>query len=64
MMNLTVSETEQATFNAWYEEHRKRCSGGFDDISVRLTGTGIGTRVRVTCNHCSEEQDITDYASW
>lgn len=64
MRNLSVSETEQATFNAWHEEHLKNCPGGYDDIIVRLTETGVGVRVLVSCGHCSDQKDITDYDSW
>ena len=61
---LQVNDEEHAKFNAWYSEHKKTCYGSYDDVQVRFSSTGIGTRIQVVCPHCVETVDITDYTSW
>lgn len=45
------------------DRHWKSCNNPSNFI-YDLTGTGIGTVIKIKCPVCGEEQDITDYDCW
>ena len=60
-----LSDKEWKDYNAFHEKHYKvsGCKNANHYI-FDLTGTGIGTAIKVTCPVCGETKDITDYKSW
>lgn len=54
-------ELDEEFRNIHYKKEGCRNS---NDFSYRLVGTGIGTSIEITCNHCGESRDITDIESW
>jgi len=47
-----------------YEMHTPHTKASGNTYIYTLTGTGIGTCVKVKCPVCGEEEDITDIGSW
>lgn len=67
MFNIQINDVEQASFDAWYSEHKKVCSKGpqsHDMTMLSVDATGVGNKVVAICPACTEQKDITDYASW
>ena len=64
---FSMSDVEQASVEAWVEEHRQTCRpyagaiGGA--ISYEFTPTGLGVLVRVKCM-CGANSDCTDTDGW
>lgn len=73
MKPFELSDKEQESFREFYETHK---SCGVDNLNKHFFSTegghftfmftplGIGTIIRVRCNGCGEEKDITDKDSW
>lgn len=72
-LKFVLEEEEWETFNAWNEEHRKKCPlaknasrldrPGGGSLTYSFTHTGIGVAINVQCT-CGAEVDCTDYGSW
>jgi hypothetical protein len=58
-----MTDSEAKASSDFQDMHSKKCNSrlGFSYI---LTCTGVGTNVKIKCNKCEEELDITDYKSW
>lgn len=59
---LQLSDEELQEKRDFIAKHVKSC--GNDCFVYSLTGTGIGTVIKITCSTCGETEDITDIASW
>lgn len=58
-----ISDNEKKAERAFRDSHYKSCKNGGKYL-YELTGTGIGTAIRIQCPVCGEEKDITDYDCW
>ena len=58
-----MTEKEKMAAELFSTEHYYSCKSqlGVDYI---LTGTGIGTAIKIKCNKCKVEKDITDFENW
>lgn len=71
MIAFDLSETEEATFLKWADEHDKTCK--FADplscgaiggrLTFSFTPTGLGPIITVKCA-CGEEKDVSNYDMW
>lgn len=57
------SEKEYKKYIKFRDKHYKSCKNGYKHI-FELTGTGIGTVIKIKCPFCNEEEDITDMSTW
>ena len=67
LMNMSDKEYEAA--KAFREKHWQMHNGGqskgvANTYQYELTGTVIGTCIKIRCPICGEEKDITDIDSW
>lgn len=60
---ITLSDNEVAAIKEFKNRHYNSCHNG-STYQYELTGTGIGTAIKIKCPKCGEEIDITDYSSW
>lgn len=58
-----MSDKESNARREFVEQHYKTC-GNSGTFIYELSGTGIGTVIKIKCPICSEEKDITDIDSW
>lgn len=58
-----MSDKESKTRRKFVEQHYKSC-GNAGTYIYELSGTGIGTVIKIKCPVCGAEEDITDYDSW
>ena len=65
IMSENEYEDDKGFRNYHYRLHNngKSKSGGNTYI-YELSGTGIGTCIKIKCPICGQEADITDYGSW
>ena len=61
LCNLTDKEDER--INKFRNKHYKKCGNG-NKYLYELTGTGIGTIIKITCPICGKQKDVTDSDSW
>ena len=64
---LMLSGTERESIDAFKDEHYQRHKGDRRSGSsyiYKLTGTGVGTCIEITCPLCGETKDVTDISSW
>lgn len=67
---LQMTDKELAAEKAFREKHYKKCAEKYHSKAkgntyiYELTGTGIGTIIKITCPLCGETKDITDEESW
>ena len=47
-----------------YQKHVPHTKASGSTYIYKLTGTGIGTAITITCPVCGEEKDVTDYSAW
>ena len=59
----TLSDDELCAIKEFRDRHYNSCGNG-STYQYELTGTGIGTAIKIRCPKCGEEIDVTDYASW
>jgi len=65
-----LSDKELKRLENFQERHYKKCAEPLhskiagNTYIYDLTGTGIGTIIKVTCPLCGESEDITDTSSW
>lgn len=65
-----LSNKELERLKNFQERHYKKCAEPLhskivgNTYTYDLTGTGIGTIIKVTCPLCGESEDITDTSSW
>lgn len=65
LLVLTDSEREELrAFKARHYEMHKLTRHSSDTYIYELTGTGVGTLIKVKCPICNEEKDITDMGCW
>ena len=61
-------EVELKAYQEFCKEHRHRDEGFFStiggDISVIVTGTGLGYCFECRCNRCGETKSITNTENW
>ena len=57
-------EADRAFRRLHYEMHTPHTRTSGNTYIYTLTGTGVGTCVKVKCPVCGEEEDITDIGSW
>lgn len=58
-----MTDDELIEDKAFRAEHYKKCKNGNSYI-YELTGTEIGTCIKVTCPVCKKSKDITDIKGW
>lgn len=58
-----LSDDELCVVNEFRKKHYHSCGNG-STYQYELTGTGVGTAVKIRCPKCGEEMDATDYTSW
>ena len=58
-----MSEKERESAKKFQKEHYEKCKSRLG-TSYILTGTGIGTNIKIRCNKCKTEEDISDYGRW
>lgn len=67
---LVMSEKEKQAERKFRDEHYHTCAeplhskGKGNTYIYELTGTGLGTIIRIKCPICGEEKDITDLDNW
>ena len=63
---LTEKEVEsEIRFRDAHNHHRGLKVGLFSStFQYEITGTGVGTILKIRCPVCGEERDITDYDAW
>jgi len=49
--------------NKFYKKHQKKC-GNFTEYNITRRSSGIGAYVKVQCNDCLEDEDVSDYNHW
>ena len=64
-----MSDKELDEDRAFREEHYKRhylvpTKAGGNTFVYTLSGTGLGTIIKITCPECGETKDITDFENW
>lgn len=65
-----LSDKELERLSKFQEKHYKKCAEPLNNKRAgntyiyELTGTGIGTIIKVTCPICRGSEDITDTSSW
>ena len=65
VMSEKELRSERAFRDRHYEMHNSgKTKAGGNTYVYELTGTGIGTCIKIKCPVCGEEADITDYESW
>lgn len=62
---VMLSDKELAAAKAFIERHWKNpgCLNP-NSYSYRITGSGIGHEIIITCPRCGESKNITDYNDW
>lgn len=62
---VILSDKELMAAKAFIERHWKN-SGCLNpnSYSYRITGSGIGHEIIITCPRCGESKNITDYSDW
>ena len=58
-----LSDTELEAIKFFKQRHYDSCGNG-STYQYQLTGTGIGTAIKIRCPICGKEEDVTDYDSW
>lgn len=58
-----MTDRELAEEKAFRARHYKNCKNGSTFV-YELTGTGIGTCIKITCPVCKKSKDITDVTGW
>ena len=66
---MNMSEKEYLANNGfisrhWQEHNNGNLKGIANTYLYELTGTGIGTAIKIKCPICGEEEDITDTDNW
>lgn len=67
---LIMSDKELQQEKEFKEEHWNKCGKPLNNKAkgntyiYELTGTGIGTSIKITCPICGECKNITDVDSW
>jgi len=67
---LQMTDKELEAEKAFRKKHWEKCAEKFHSKAkgntyvYELTGTGIGTIIKITCPLCGETEDITDEESW
>lgn len=59
-ISFKLNEKEMERYEKFKKEHR--ACGGL--VEVSFTPTGIGNIVKMKCNGCGKNKDITDVDSW
>lgn len=62
---VILSDNELADAIAFIERHWKDtgCLNP-NSYSYRITGSGLGHEIIITCPRCGESKNITDYSNW
>lgn len=67
MRNFDMSEKEEEAYNAWFQEHKKKCKiykkGQHRHFTYKFTPVGMGEVIKIECS-CGKEIDVTDWESW
>lgn len=65
---LVMTEKEVESETRFRDEHTHfrgtKMSLFHSTFQYEITGTGIGTILKIRCPQCGQEQDITDYDAW
>lgn len=65
LLIMTDNECDELhAFRARHYEMHKLTRHSSDTYIYELTGTGVGTLIKVKCPICNEEKDITDVGCW
>lgn len=72
-MTFELDKEEEKLSNEFYNKHKDCCKkylrklffsttgGGFSYI---ITPTGLGNDIKIRCNSCGKEEDITNIDNW
>lgn len=58
-----LSDKEMAAIKKFKNEHYKLCKNA-GTYRHELSGTGIGTAIKIICPCCEAEENVTDYDTW
>ena len=67
---LQLSDNEVKAIKDFRDKHYKKCAEPLHNKAAgntyiyELTGTGLGTCIKITCPICGETKDITDTDNW
>ena len=67
---LQLSDNEVKAIKDFRDKHYKKCAEPLHSKAAgntyiyELTGTGLGTCIKITCPICGETEDVTDTDSW
>ena len=67
---LLMSDKEAKAERDFRNRHYEKCARSLNNKSAgntyiyELTGTGLGTCIKITCPICGQSEDITDIDSW
>lgn len=67
LMNMSDKEYEadkEFRSRHWEMHNGGKYKNGGNTYLYELSGTGIGTCIKIKCPICGEEKDITDIGSW
>lgn len=72
MTRFNLTNFEETAWKEWIKGHKDICTGfeqelGFGNVanySVCFSPGMVGDVVRIRCDLCGKELDITDYDSW
>ena len=65
-----MSDKEAKVARDFRQRHYEQCALPLNSKSAgntyiyELTGTGLGTCIKITCPICGQSEDITDIDSW
>lgn len=60
---VVMTDSEREKQQEFMQHHYKTCNNAGQYL-YELTGTGIGTVIKIKCPVCGAEEDITDYDTW
>ena len=70
MREFKLSDKEEQSFEEFRDKHKKctdklpMATDGKYPFTYVFTPGGVGTIVKVRCNGCGKEENITDYDNW
>lgn len=62
MIKFELDEVEVALAQEFMDLHSQTCQTPY--YSYIFTPTGIGIGIKIVCNRCGKDTDITNYSNW
>lgn len=60
---LEITDNEKQRIKEFRNKHHKKCNNG-NTYDYRISGTGLGTILIISCPYCGNEEDVTDVSGW